>query len=207
MIARKNITKEEARNYEKKRFTRRYEMKRLNNFEKAFAQRLFSMTGSYSRIVDIPCGNGRFFNIFSDARELTMIDRSANMLEACKEKFGNSENVRFLQADILSIPLPDSSADLCFSMRLFHHMQNDQDRLKALEELARISRKYVAISFYNKNCLRFYWRKVLSKKIRGYYVTFDHIANLAKYTGLDPVERFPKLNLIEQQCLVILKKT
>jgi len=199
-------TIEQARHYEEKRFTRRYRMRRLDKFEKRFAQRLFEMVGSDSHIVDIPCGNGRFFNIFSKAGKLTMADYSIHMLKAAEERFGTPENVNLLQADISSIPLSNGSADLCFCMRLFHHMQNDQVRLSALKELARISKKYIALSFYNKNCLRFYWRKAFGKKIRGNYVTFAHIVNLAEQTRLEPVKRLPKLNLTEQQCLVIFKK-
>ena len=85
-------------------------------------------------------------------------------------------------------------------------MKTDEIRLNALKELARISNRYVAISFYNKNSLRYYWRKMLGKKIRGNYITFDNIAGLAKKIGLEVVERFPKLNLVEQQCLVVFKK-
>ena len=205
-VTMEQVTIDEARNYEKKRFTRRYRMKRLNKFEKAFAKRLFEMVGSEAHIVDIPCGNGRFFETFSKAKKLTMVDYSTNMLKACEEKFRTPENIRLIQADISSVPLHDNSADLCFCMRLFHHMKSDQVRLGALKELARISRKYVALTFYNKNCLRFYWRKTLRKKIRGNYATFTHIVDLAKQMGLELVERFPKLNLTEQQCLVIFKK-
>ena len=201
-----NFTIEQARDYEQRRFTRQRRMKRLDRFEKAFAQRLFDMVGSDAHIVDIPCGNGRFFHIFSKAKKLTMADYSPNMLKATEERLGTSENVKLLQADISAIPLYDGSADLCFCMRLFHHMKNDKVRLAALKELARVSNKYVALSFYNKSCLRFYWRKILGKKIRGYYVSFAHIVNLAKKVGLVPTERFPKLNLFEQQCLAIFQK-
>lgn len=199
-------TIEKARDYENKRFGSGRRMKRLDKFEKTFAQRLFQMVGSDSRIVDIPCGNGRFFSIFSGALGLTMADRSRNMLQAAKERIGSAENVNLLQAEIASIPLPDYSADLCFCMRLFHHMKNDQVRLGALKELARVSKKYVAVSFYNKNCWRFYRKKILRKKINGNYITFGHLANLAKQAGLEIVEKLPELNLIEQQCLLIFKK-
>jgi len=85
-------------------------------------------------------------------------------------------------------------------------MKTDEVRLDSLKELSRISKRYVALSFYNKNCLRFFRRKMLRKKIRGYYITFNHLVNLAKQVGLEPVERFPKLNFIEQQCLVTFRK-
>lgn len=199
-------TLSEARNYEKKRFGRRRRTKRLDRFEKAFAQRVYDMVGSGAHIVDIPCGNGRFFSIFSQAGKLTMADYSINMLKAAEERFGTSENVQLLQADISSIGLSNNCADLCFCMRLFHHMKADEVRSTALKELARVSKKYVALSFYNKNSLRFYWRKALGKKIRGNYITFAHIVDLARQAGIKVVQRFPKTNLLEQQCLVIFEK-
>jgi ubiquinone/menaquinone biosynthesis C-methylase UbiE len=197
-------TIESARNYEKGRFNKG-KMLKYDKFEKAFAQRLFKMVGSDSHIVDIPCGNGRFFEVFSKARKLVMADYSINMLQSCEEKFGNQDNIRLIQADILSIPLPDGWADLCFCMRLFHHMKDDERRLSTLKELARVSKKFVAMSFYNHN-LRFYRRKILGKKITGNYTTYNRLVALAKQSGLEPVKRFPKVNFFTEQCLIIFKK-
>lgn len=180
-------------------------MLKYGKLEKAFAQRLFRMVGSNSHIVDIPCGSGRFFEFFSKAKQLTMADYSINMLKVCEEKFGARDNVRLIQADISLIPLKDGSADLCFCMRLFHHMDNDQLRLNALKELARVSKGFVALSFYNHN-LRFYRKKMLGKKIRGNFITHNHLVFLAKQVGLEPVKRFPKVNFFTEQCLVIFKK-
>lgn len=199
-------TFEEAKVYEEKRFDRRYKTRKVNRFEKAFAKNMYEMVGREAVIVDVPCGSGRFFKIFSKARKLIMVDYSENMLNAAKERFEIGENVQMLQGEITNLPLESDIAELCFCMRLFHHMKTDEIRLNALKELARISNKYVALSFYNKNCLRYYWRKMLGKKIRGNYITFDHIVGLAKQIGLEIVERFPKLNLVEQQCLVVFKK-
>jgi ubiquinone/menaquinone biosynthesis C-methylase UbiE len=181
-------------------------MRKLDRYEKAFAQHLLDMIGSDSHILDIPCGNGRFYGIFTRVRKLTMADYSENMLAAAREKTNNAKNVEFVRADISNLPLPDNCAELCFCMRLFHHMKTDEVRLRALSELARISKSYVALSFYNKSCLRYIMRRTLGKKIRGNYVTFAHIVDLAKRAGLAPVARFPRLNSIEQQCLVVFKK-
>lgn len=199
-------TLEKARVYDKTRFSKRRKMRRLDRFEKKFARDLLNLVGTDSCVVDIPCGNGRFFDIFSAARELIMIDYSTNMLQALEEKYRKGNGIRLIQADISELPLPDNSVDLCFCMRLFHHMKTDTIRLGALKELSRISRKYVALSFYQKNCLRYYFRKCLGKKIRGNYVTGSHMLGLACQAGLEFVERRPSLNFIEQQCLLIFKK-
>lgn len=201
------ITIEQARSYNERRFGRVRRMKRLGKLEKEFARRLFGMAGKHSCIVDIPCGSGRFFDIFSHAKKLIMLDYSESMLKAAEEKIGGAENVRLIQAEISAIPLSDNSADLCFCMRLFHHMETDEVRLRALKELARVSKKYVALSFYNKNSWKFYRRKILGKKVRGFHITFEYLNSLANRAGLKCVARFPRLNLVHQQCLVALEKT
>jgi ubiquinone/menaquinone biosynthesis C-methylase UbiE len=205
-VTSEKVTVDKAKNYEKKRFTRSYRMRRLDRLEKAFALEVVEMLGYDVHIVDIPCGDGRFFDIFHNAKKLTMIDYSENMLAVAKEKAGNAQNVEFVRADISDMPLPDDCAELCFCMRLFHHMEVDHIRLTSLKELARISKKYVALSFYNKSCLRFYRRKLLHRKIRGSYVTFAHFIKLADQAGLKFVKRIPVVNIIEPQCLVIFEK-
>jgi len=205
-VTQDETTLEQARDYERKRFTRQRNRRKLDRFEKVFALRLLDKVGRNSHVVDIPCGSGRFYEIFSAARELTMIDCSDNMLTVAAERTSGATNVEFLRADITNLPLPASCAELCFCMRLFHHMKTDEVRVKALSELARISKRYVALSFYNKRCFRYYLRKMLGKKIRGNYITYTHLISLAGQAALFPVERFPKINFTEQQCLVILQK-
>ena len=140
------ITLESARGYEQRRFAGKRRGRRLDRLEKDFAAHLFQRIGPGACVLDIPCGNGRFFPIFSNAKQLTMADYSPHMLQACQERFGKPEQVTYIQADISSIPLSDRCVDLCFCMRLFHHMKNDEVRSSALRELTRV-KKYVALSF------------------------------------------------------------
>lgn len=201
------ITLDKAREYEHRRFGRRPRMRRLDRREKAFARHVLEMTGAEPRIVDIPCGSGRFFDIFAGAKDLVMADLSENMLDVVRERIDLPPTARLLKADVTEIPLPSASADLCFCMRLFHHFGSDEIRLAALRELSRISVAYVALSFYNKHCARYYWRRVLGKKIRGDYTTLRHLAGLARQAGLEVYERVPRWNVLEQQCLVVFKKS
>ena len=197
---------EAAKNYDKRRFRSR-RMKRVDERERAFAGVAFKMAGESPDILDVPCGNGRFYHIFSKAHHLTMVDYSEDMLKACKEKYGEGNGVRFVQADIASLPLEDGFVDMSFCMRLFHHMKTDEIRLAALRELTRVSRKYVALSFYNRDCLRYFRKRLLAKKISGYYVSFSHLMRLAGQAGLACVYRWPRINVIEQQCVVVLEKS
>ena len=199
-------TIEQARSYEANRYSKRRRGRRLNRIDKAFALKVYAMVGDNSCIVDVPCGSGRFYDIFSKAKSLIMVDCDSNMLKVAWERHGQAENVKMLQADILSLPLDDNSADLCFSMRLFHHMETEAIILNALKELARVSGKYVALSFYNKNCWRYYSRKLRRKKITGHYFSFSRMVSMGKHAGLEIVAKHPRINLVEQQCLVLFKK-
>ncbi len=195
-----------ARTYEDKRFASRSRMRRLDGIEQNFARRVFEKAGPHPRVLDLPCGSGRFFDVFRDADRLIMADLSESMLKVVAERYQLPSHVQLLQADVTQIPLPDRSVDLCFCMRLFHHLPSDAIRIAALRELARVSVKCVALSFYNRHSLRYHWRKMLGKKIRGNFLTFAHLADLAKEAGLEVEEGPIRAGMIEQQSLVILRK-
>jgi len=196
---------ESVKQYDQTRF-RSARMSRLDAREKEFARFAFDLVGPEAAILDVPCGNGRFYEVFSPARQLTMADYSENMLKACREKHNPGENVRLIRSDIAALPLPDSSVDLVFCMRLFHHMTTDAIRLASLHEVARVSRKYVALSFYNCRSWRYIRKRLLRKKIRHGSISARHFSALAEGIGLLPVHRFPRLNLVEQQCMMIFEK-
>jgi ubiquinone/menaquinone biosynthesis C-methylase UbiE len=197
---------DEARHYEEHRFQRRGRTRRLDRWEKRIAQRMFDLAGQESHIVDVPCGPGRFVPVFGGARKLTLADLSPHAVEVCRERTRGMPHVEVFESDVRSLPLEAASADLCFCMRLFHHFRDDDARRAALRELARVSKRYVVVSFYNARSLRFLRRRLLRRKIRGNYVSFAHLAALAREVGLEPMWRFPKVNLIEQQCVAVFTK-
>ena len=131
-----------------------------------------------------------------------MADISEDALRVIDERYGRMKNLVVMNGKITAIPFKENTFDLAFCMRLFHHMNNDQLRSDALKELARVSKKYVAFSFYNKNCFNYYYRKIMRKKIRGNYISYSHMYKLAAQQGLEPVERY----FLKKQCLAIFKK-
>jgi ubiquinone/menaquinone biosynthesis C-methylase UbiE len=197
---------EHARGYEDERYFSNRRGRRLNELDQAFAKMILELAGEEAHIVDVPCGTGRFFNVFSRAQKLTMIDYSENMLSIVKERHGEHDHIQVLQGDIKALPLEDRSADACFSMRYFHHLDNDKIALTILKELARVSRRYVGISFYNKNSYKYISRTLRGKGMSGFYFKFQTIRDLAEEAGLRVVKKIPKFNLKEQHCLVLFEK-
>jgi ubiquinone/menaquinone biosynthesis C-methylase UbiE len=200
------ISAEEADIYESNRFQKRRRTRQLDAMEKTFAEHVFCLAGKEAaRVVDVPCGSGRFYEVFRTAEQLILGDYSEHMLDVTAKKIGSAQNTKMLQCEISKIPLEEDSADLFFCMRLFHHMQTDQARQNALSELSRISRRYVAFSFYCQDNLHYHWRTFWKKRLRGNYVSFAHMNELAQNAGLKLVERFPKRGFTEKQCLVVFE--
>lgn len=92
------------------------------------------------RVLDVGCGKG--FQLFEFARavpgvEIAGVDISTYALERAKE-----ETKPFLRkADAASLPFPDDSFDLVFSINTLHNLKT-YDLEKALREMVRVSRKH-----------------------------------------------------------------
>ena len=69
------------------------------------------------------------------------------------------------------MPVDDDAANIVLCMRLLHHFDSPEERIKILRELARVSSKWVAVSFYRNECLR-----NISKRLRGKSVSGCPIA-------------------------------
>jgi len=99
------------------------------------------MLSSNSKILDVGCGNG-FFTVFWQKRTKTIgVDFSFKMLKL------NPANT-LVQADVMILPFKDNSFDLVFCANLLHHVAIPE---QALKEMARVSKKYVAIIEPNRN--------------------------------------------------------
>lgn len=99
----------------------------------------------------MPCGAGRFWQTFSDAgaRELIAMDLSPGMLaEAAAAGLPEGLNGLLIQSDAFRIPLARNTVDFVACMRFAHHLSMPEYRSRLLAELARVSRRYLAVSVW-----------------------------------------------------------
>jgi len=201
----KTRSAQQAKDYVDIRFKKSRRMQKLDRMERLFAERLVDRLEKASIILDIPSGNGRFSSILSSGGDVINVDYDANMLSALKSH--STDTNHHIQGDITAIPMPSNSIDLAFCMRLFHHVGDRDMRTKALAELARVSRRYVAVSFYKKESWRYIKKRIRGKKIAGHPIRYNEfIAEAAEY-GLKPIETTPKGFSISPQTLVLFEKT
>ena len=192
--------------YCQRRFEGSRRMRRLNRLELDFAHLTMQLVGKESSVLDVPCGNGRFLEVFSKARQLTMLDLSPSMLKTLRDKFQGAFSLNILEGDIAELPFEDNSFDLCFCMRLFQHIGDDQLRRWILAQLARVSRRYVATSFYKTHSVRYLKRVIRGKKPSGCSISSAKFIATAADVGLKLLRKVPSISFVEQQQMVLFEK-
>lgn len=126
---------------------------------------------SQATILDIGCGNGKYMNYRSDINMIG-IDISANLVDICKKKGFN-----VIKANMNEIPFDDNSFDGIICVAAYHHLNNDIDRQKTLNEIYRVL-KNNGIAFIEV------WAKEQSDKSNKNSLNFTNKSNLVKWTSI-----------------------
>lgn len=87
-------------------------------------------------VLDVGCGNGIFTLRFANAgANVTGLDYSRHLL-------AQNTHSRLVRGDATKLPFPDGSFEVVFEANLLHHVD---DRERVIMEMARTSRRYVAL--------------------------------------------------------------
>ncbi len=111
-----------------------------------------------SRILDVGCGNGRFY--FQGLADLdvnyTGLDLSKLLLSHAEKSraaltAAEKRKVKFVNGTMMKLPFNASSFDTTFCIAAFHHIPGRDNRLKVLAEFRRVTKVdgLVVISVWN----------------------------------------------------------
>jgi len=88
------------------------------------------------RVLDLGCGNGRFYQFFSDKNvDYIGVDNSEKLIEIAKKRYPWG---KFQVADALNLPFPDNFFDKILSIAILHHIPSSEYRIKFLNEIKRV---------------------------------------------------------------------
>jgi tRNA (uracil-5-)-methyltransferase TRM9 len=152
-----------------------------------FTNELEELAGRWrgGKLLNVGCGHGPDFVPFKERFELYGIDISDKMLEQAgkyAEKY--QFHVNLAQADVREMPYEDEYFDYAIAVATLHHIEGEEERLKALRELKRVLKPggEAFITVWNKWQPRFWLKrkdilvpwKMKNKTLYRYYHLFSY---------------------------------
>ncbi len=87
------------------------------------------------KVLDIGCGNGRFFNFVKGKASYFGIDSSIELIKIAKNKYPEAT---FQVANGLALPFPDNYFDKVYCLAVFQHIPSQKLREQFLKEAKRV---------------------------------------------------------------------
>lgn len=140
------------------------------------------------KVIDVGCGKGDFTvelaKRYPQFEEIWGIDFLKEAFDIARENAKQFGKVFFKEASLLNIPFKDKNFDLTICINLLHHVHID-DFNRAIEELARITDKYLILEIRNKkNIFNFWYDYILLpnfyKDVPIFTTTISEVSNLLK---------------------------
>jgi len=158
------------------------------------------------RVLDLGCGNGRYFSLFEEKKvDYLGIDSCPELVEIARQKH---KEAKFQIGDALNLSFPDNFFDKIYSIAVLHHIPTKDFRVQFLKETKRVLKpgslliltvwrfhrlrelyllfKYTLLKIIRKSKLD--WRDIFEpwgKKINRYYHFFSkkELEDLVKRAG------------------------
>jgi ubiquinone/menaquinone biosynthesis C-methylase UbiE len=176
--------------------------------QRILAQLLTQCQLATGTVLDVPCGYSRFAPVYARLG-ITAIgaDASYDMAHLAATSHTRHGREGWLCADVLALPFTDNIFDGVLCIRLLHHRYSDAERQRILGELARVSRRFVIISFYQSTLLHAVARHWRGSRGRLATMTLPHLRELAQASGLQIQRVHALLRFCHAQTFIVLTKT
>jgi SAM-dependent methyltransferase len=199
----------EARVYQHNRY-RSVDQAWVNRREQHLVKTLLTSYGlAGSSVLDIPCGYGRLFPLYTClGMDFIGVDLNPGMLQLATQYDQSTGQGRILHGSIFDLPFAGACFDVVLCIRLLHHQFHDAERQRLVSELARVSRRYVLLSYYHFDWLHacscfLRWRK---KRRVPTILSDTDLDGLVWANGLKILSTCPLLRYGHMQTLTVLEK-
>lgn len=175
---------EKVKKYQQKRY-KHFDQKVIDMLEKSLVKNIFSKYNIYGKILDIPCGYGRFHPILNDFGEIHAADNGKLIAKFQEENVGLAKSTTV--CDAADMPFDKNSFDAVFSIRLMQHIHDRGERIKIYKEFCRISKEWIIISLYVDTFIHNIFKKIDNKKAKITFLDNRTILSEFKEAGLESV--------------------
>ena len=193
---------------------RKYQVRKeaKHRAEMRMIDRAFAVVPKTHRVLDVPCGGGRVtIHLAKKGYNVSAADLSDSMIGIARENIAKEKlNCSVERQDIEKISLPDRAFDSIVSFRLFHHFPALEIRQRAVNELCRVARKYVALSYFSPLSVTSVKRKVRAalggKKSDKHSTSLSEVENYFRSAGFRLVKDFAQVPLIHTLHLALFER-
>ena len=137
--------------------------------EIGMARKALVLAGRPRSVLDLPCGTGRFWAMLTEQkdRKIFVGDNSQSMIDTGLElrpREVTSRIEKSFQCSAFETGLPDNFVECVFSIRLMHHIDKSEDRIRMLKEFSRISSRTIVVSLWVDGNFRAYRHRINEAK-------------------------------------------
>jgi 2-polyprenyl-3-methyl-5-hydroxy-6-metoxy-1,4-benzoquinol methylase len=122
------------------------------------------------KILDAGCGGGRYAKICGQAGAFVVGADHTRAVDKAAQLCAHLPNVRFLQADLKTLPLKPASFDLVFSIGVMHHDANTRAVFDAVAKMVRPGGRY-SVWLYRRNQ---WWQEAINSALRAITTRLPH---------------------------------
>ncbi len=171
----------EVERYANRRY-RTWDQRLISNREQALIKRLILENGLGGKILDVPCGYGRFHQLLSGFGSVSAADLNHYAVVYYNKNI--CSDPKAIEASADDLPYADASFDGIFCFRLLQHMHEKHERVAILREFNRISRQWIIASFYLSSWLHIAHRKIIKMPSRITMISKNDLVEEAQDAGL-----------------------
>jgi ubiquinone/menaquinone biosynthesis C-methylase UbiE/uncharacterized protein YbaR (Trm112 family) len=167
--------------------------------EYALIARHMRAVGHSRVILELPCGGGRMTPAFAGSTDFVIeADIAIGQIQYGRATSTLATPRAWMTASAFHIPLRDDSVDGTVCIRLAHHLPTPAERDRLFQELMRVSRHFVIVTYFDTNSLKnltHRMRHPFRNKPPKLTMTTARVTELARELGGRLVAA-PALNLI-----------
>lgn len=203
--ARVKFDAESAQTYSQRKSTKHRQ-------EMAMIEEAMGYTQGITRMLDAPCGVGRAsIWLARQGIEVTGIDLGDAAL-GLAATLAAEAGVRavFERQDIFALPYADKAFDATLCFRLLHHFESPALRSRLIDELCRVSDRYVLISRISpisvtsmRRRMRLWWS---GKPVKQYPVSAQELHGELARNGFEPVAQTGRIALFHSLQLQVYRR-
>ncbi len=174
--------------------------------------RAFKLIPKSNTVLDLPCGGGRvFLHLAKQGYQVKAADLSDEMIKIAQKNADEAGlGITVEKADMEDLFFADKSVDTMVCFRLFHHFPTPAIRQRAVNEMCRVAKQYVVITYFSlyswtpfKRILR---EKLGGRKSHKFATSLSEVEGYFVNSGYRLVKDFAQLPFVHTLHIAIFER-